>query len=68
MFFRSKNTFMHYDSSHGMNLSAATKCAHKLTSFISGESLKGFSFSTSGLLLQLLQLHRLSIMTKLPNN
>lgn len=68
MFYRSKNTFMHYDSSHGMNLSAATKCAHKLTSFISGESLKYFSFSASGLSLQLLQPHRLSITTKLLNN
>ena len=44
MFYRSKNTFIHYDSGHGMNSSAAKKCAHKLTPFISGDACFNIQF------------------------
>lgn len=42
VFYRSKNTFIHYDSGHGINSSAAKKCAHRLTPFISAASTPTF--------------------------
>ncbi|XP_065909451.1 sentrin-specific protease 8-like [Dysidea avara] len=43
VFRRSTNTFTHYDSSGGMNTSVATRCANKLTHFISAASTPKFT-------------------------
>ena len=70
MFYRSKNTFIHYDSGHGMNSSAAKKCAVKLTPFISGDVCLIYSLSAHLVLISQLRrpLRHLSIVTKILSN